>query len=1443
MKRHSKLFLGFIAAILLVFGILMPSVFAQDETTTADASAESVTVDVEYFTLGQGYRITPTTVELQSGDNLAKVITRFLEAQLGANSYKNGGTVTSSFYLSAVADSNIKKGTGNAYSQTVPAAIQSKITEDGGSLSDSCSADGYLGEFDFTDQSGWTGEVNTKWLTTGFDGFTPKNGDVIRLGFSVWGYGSDWADTGYGSWRTYANLDTLMKTMASAKTKGLTDTDAYKSAVTVSSDLTSTQTAVDAANTALQKTIDESGSWTFTLNPADAVLKVYDVNGNEVSPNTEGKYENAVGDTYTVTKAGYKAQTGTLAADTKTVAVTLEKTGAQPGTVSAFWPYFRCNAENNGITDVKTPINAAKVQAKWIKSLGSGWSASPTPQIIVDNSLIVLSNKTINKLNLETGEVEKSGTLSQAPSYAQVPPIYADGMIICQLGNGTVEAFNATTLDKIWTYQDPGKGQGLCPITYSDGYVYTGFWNGNSTANYVCLSVSDEGSTTKTATWRHGEAGGYYWSGAVAVGDALIVGTNNNKLLVLDKLNGEVRQSETVDASVRSTICYDKSNNAIYFTTKNNTLYKANVNSSTGAVSALTSKTYSDLGTASTSTPVAYNGCVYFGCGSGFAKGAFICCDADTLAVKYSVELQGNVQASPLLSTGYASTGYLYFYTTFNSNPGGITMIKAKADGSSGEKIELYTPESANQQYCNTSVIAGEDGTLYYKNDSCKVFAIEQQKVSVTGVALDKTDADVVTGGTLQLTATVTPDDATNQDVTWKSSDESVATVDAAGKVTALKAGKADISVVTQDGGKTAACSVTVKDAATVTIDFSAQKDNTYLRGKKALTVTEGIAAKYGFANDSTIKVGQVSTLDAIVAAHVELYGEKFTSDPGAYLEISDSQYGKKIDKSFGVKTVNVLFYIDGSSSVDSIDKNVLKDGASMEYYFVQDTEAFSDQYTYFADSAKQKIDTMDAKAGVASEVTLYGDGYDTTSWQIVKAPVSGATLKVLDADGKAIDNSKYSVSGKTGTDGKTTITFKAGGTYILSAYMTAGKAPIVNPWCTVTVSVPVSGISLDKTAITLGEGNSQKLTAVVLPADASENGVTWKSSDEKVAVVDENGNVTAKASTGSTTITATTKDGGFQATCTVTAEKSAVTVMAEINDIGTVELTDASKAKIDLARKDYDALSAEEKAKVNNYSTLLGAEKTYAAMAEAQPVIDQMQKAEKTITANKGGAQDAYDASASAYNKLSDAAKTYATAEKARLDEALTQVDAKNHSKSLDGKNFIATKADGTSLSADIELIIDKALNENSDLTKAKDLNSGKTPVMTFSAKLVNRADNSEIENPGYGIKITVACDLTGYDTSSVIICHIKTDGTTENLSGTYDAAAKTITFTVSSFSDFVVMADKSAAASAGTASSATTNAATGIQTTDTGAYAAILLILAALTLVTVVIYRRRMD
>lgn len=86
--------------------------------------------------------------------------------------------------------------------------------------------------------------------------------------------------------------------------------------------------------------------------------------------------------------------------------------------------------------------------------------------------------------------------------------------------------------------------------------------------------------------------------------------------------------------------------------------------------------------------------------------------------------------------------------------------------------------------------------------------------------------------------------------------------------------------------------------------------------------------------------------------------------------------------------------------------------------------------------------------------------------------------------------------------------------------------------------TIPVTGITLSKSAITLRAGDTEILAAIIDPANATDQTVTWSSSDNDVAAV-SNGVVSAKDA-GTAVITATANDGGLQAACTVTVDAAA---------------------------------------------------------------------------------------------------------------------------------------------------------------------------------------------------------------------------------------------------------------------------------------------------------------
>ena len=103
------------------------------------------------------------------------------------------------------------------------------------------------------------------------------------------------------------------------------------------------------------------------------------------------------------------------------------------------------------------------------------------------------------------------------------------------------------------------------------------------------------------------------------------------------------------------------------------------------------------------------------------------------------------------------------------------------------------------------------------KTGSCTV-TISDSTVHVTSVSLNKTAVTISKGASENLVATVLPNNATNKDVTWTSSNTSKATVSENGVVTAVDSGSATITVTTKDGSKTATCNVTINDPSSQTL-------------------------------------------------------------------------------------------------------------------------------------------------------------------------------------------------------------------------------------------------------------------------------------------------------------------------------------------------------------------------------------------------------------------------------------------------------------------------------------------------------------------------------------------------------------------------------------------------------------------------------------------------
>lgn len=562
----------------------------------------------------------------------------------------------------------------------------------------------------------------------------------------------------------------------------------------------------------------------FQTNPKNALIYIYEQGaGNRVWPTDDGIFALSEGFTYycSISLYGYAAQAGALQivnesgqtvlrfgeeeyTDPSAVPITLQKADANPNIVdfNAEWANFRGTDSNNGVTSAKTPISAADGMLYWAVKLGDGYSSDAVSSpILVDNCLIVYAGEHIYRVNKATGVVEATGQMAGKSSFAINGPTYYDGILLVGLSNGRIQAFSAKTLESLWLYTDPLGGQPNCPITILNGYAYTGFWNGeDKDGSFVCVSLTDEDpenqAEEKAATWRIVQNGGFYWAGAYACDDFVMVGTDDGKtacsyLYLLDPLTGKVLDSRSgFDGDIRSTICYDKDTDAYYFTSKGGGFYRIKVQGKTiTACDGMELKNgIKDETAMSTSTPVVYNGRAYIGVsGTGqftaYSGHNITVIDLENLEIAYSVPTQGYPQTSGMLTTAYEQeSGYVYVYFFDNYTPGKLRILRDKKGQNEANYLTsetfndetyrtayaLFTPVKSQAQYAICSPIADNDGTIYFKNDSAFLMAFGRsiEKIEVTTMP-QKTK--YTTGETFDKTGmvvTATLSDGSTRDVT-----------------------------------------------------------------------------------------------------------------------------------------------------------------------------------------------------------------------------------------------------------------------------------------------------------------------------------------------------------------------------------------------------------------------------------------------------------------------------------------------------------------------------------------------------------------------------------------------------------------------------------------------------------------------------------------------------
>ena len=439
-----------------------------------------------------------------------------------------------------------------------------------------------------------------------------------------------------------------------------------------------------------------------------------------------------------------------------------------------------------------------------------------------------------------------------------------------------------------------------------------------------------------------------------------------------------------------------------------------------------------------------------------------------------------------LVATGYNAagekTGTASIYLC--NGPKNIMMDWTKWDLSGLGKVLKVTfnvTGSSDNGY-------GFSQPAYFAYDDVAVrFEKAAAVVPATGVTLDKTTLNLMTGETAVLTAAAQPENTTDT-LTWTTGNEAVATV-ADGVVTAVGAGSTVITAAC--GSVKAECAVTVT-ASPLTVSV----------GGKACALTR-VGGEDGTKYRAALPYGSNVTI------HVA-------------------------DASFLLVTDKKSNYLNNAG----VNPFTLT-AAELETTLLTDKD--EKPFTPAENSKVAYLSIMDAMAGTTYELYLEltrevtpATGVTLDQTELTLTAGKTASLKATVQPENTTDTIVWSSSKEeVATVENGIVTAKAAGETVITATCGTVKAE-----CAVTVTPPVmaSAVTLDKTELNLYTGDTAALTAAIQPEDTTDPTIAWTTTDAEVASV-QNGVVTA-GKTGTATITASC--GEAKAQCAVTVKAPA---------------------------------------------------------------------------------------------------------------------------------------------------------------------------------------------------------------------------------------------------------------------------------------------------------------
>lgn len=393
--------------------------------------------------------------------------------------------------------------------------------------------------------------------------------------------------------------------------------------------------------------------------------------------------------------------------------------------MSSYWNTYHANG---GVISNDKDIYETTKNFEIALKNSNDWSTSLSDALVINDNVYIVAGNKLCVLN-ENGETVNTTTLISKIGYTS-RPVYANGLIVIPLSNGTLQAVTADTLKTIWVSGTPvvtnaeGKPQGqqaLTTLTYNNGYIYYGTACAGSASTTSGMFACVELLTGKQVWQYTNTSSGYYWSGADIIGNSVVFAGDDGILISLNKKTGEVINTlDTQLGGVRSTVVIN--NNKVYFSTRTGNLGVAEI-SNNGIFGDIKSTHFAN---SSTCTPtIANDKIIVGGCTSDW-KGALAIINLDTLEIEHEVSAIADIKSAPVVNNTPSGT---YVYFTANKTPGSLYSYKLGSNDT--EAQEVFTPEGTARNYCLASPVADSKGNIYYTNDSGKIFSISPKNKDI----------------------------------------------------------------------------------------------------------------------------------------------------------------------------------------------------------------------------------------------------------------------------------------------------------------------------------------------------------------------------------------------------------------------------------------------------------------------------------------------------------------------------------------------------------------------------------------------------------------------------------------------------------------------------------------------------------------------------------------